>query len=260
MATLTADGERAPRLPLRPLAIPTEHGGWGFVLEPIALGLLVRPSLAGVLLGCAAVAAFLTRHPLKIATRDWTRGRRYERTIACQRLVGIYAATAAIAVAFAIHLASSRLLQPLAIAAPIAIVQFVYDARNRGRDLPPEIMGAAVAGAASAMIALAAGASAMLAYVLWLLTAARSIPAVLFVRAALLGEGRMAAITAHAVAVIVAVTLWSAHAAPATAIVAMALLLFRTLATRKDIRARTIGIRELLFGAATVTLIAAGYR
>lgn len=31
---------RTANLPLKSVAIPTEHGGWGFTLEPILLGLL----------------------------------------------------------------------------------------------------------------------------------------------------------------------------------------------------------------------------
>ncbi|VAV92581.1 Putative membrane-spanning protein, partial [hydrothermal vent metagenome] len=31
------------RVNVRSIALPTEHGGWGFTLEPILLGLLVAP-------------------------------------------------------------------------------------------------------------------------------------------------------------------------------------------------------------------------
>jgi hypothetical protein len=36
---------------VRLVALPAEHGGWGLLLEPIALGLAVAPSLAGTFLG-----------------------------------------------------------------------------------------------------------------------------------------------------------------------------------------------------------------
>ncbi|MCZ7661545.1 MAG: YwiC-like family protein [Thermoleophilia bacterium] len=31
---------------LRDVVVPTEHGGWGFTLEPMLLGLLVAPGWA----------------------------------------------------------------------------------------------------------------------------------------------------------------------------------------------------------------------
>ncbi|MDX2007394.1 MAG: hypothetical protein SFU83_19325 [Meiothermus sp.] len=34
------------KVPLRSVALPNEHGGWGFTLEPILLGLLVAPGEA----------------------------------------------------------------------------------------------------------------------------------------------------------------------------------------------------------------------
>lgn len=49
---------------LRALALPAEHGGWGFVLEPVVLGLLVCPSRPGGALALAATATFLAHHPL----------------------------------------------------------------------------------------------------------------------------------------------------------------------------------------------------
>src|ERR1044072_2044638 len=48
------DGASAwPGAKLRPLALPTEHGGWGFLLEPLVLAMIVAPSWIGALI-CAA--------------------------------------------------------------------------------------------------------------------------------------------------------------------------------------------------------------
>ena len=45
--------------------LPPEHGAWAFLLLPIAVGLLRRPSLAGGLLALSALSAFLLRVPLE---------------------------------------------------------------------------------------------------------------------------------------------------------------------------------------------------
>lgn len=65
----------APSLPPRPAAsppastvfLPKEHGSWSLALEPLALGLLVAPTIAGAALTTAALAGFFARRPLKAA-------------------------------------------------------------------------------------------------------------------------------------------------------------------------------------------------
>src|SRR5947209_15528656 len=60
----------APMPLLRPLALPTEHGGWGFLLEPLVLAMIVAPSWCGALICAAGVCGLLTRQPLKLAMQD----------------------------------------------------------------------------------------------------------------------------------------------------------------------------------------------
>src|SRR5919107_5545462 len=99
-------GGAAPRrqqgVRLRTIALPTEHGGWGITLEPVVLGLLVAPSLAGAGLALATVGAFLARHPFKIVAGDRRRGRRFARTPVAERFTMLYAAVASAGFAFAL--------------------------------------------------------------------------------------------------------------------------------------------------------------
>src|SRR5687768_12096120 len=67
-------------VPLRAIALPTEQGGWGLLAEPLLLGVLVAPSVAGGAVALAATGAFLFRHPARLAFSDWLRGVRYPRT------------------------------------------------------------------------------------------------------------------------------------------------------------------------------------
>ncbi len=83
-----------PSVRLRPIALPTEHGGWGLLGAPILLGLWVAPSVAGAWLSLAALAAFLTRQPLKLALGDRRRGKRFPRTIWADRFALFYSAIA----------------------------------------------------------------------------------------------------------------------------------------------------------------------
>jgi len=244
-----------PRVILRPLALPAEHGGWGFVIEPMVLALLVAPSWSGLMIGVAVIAAFLARHPLRLAASDWMRRRRYPRTIVCERLALAYGAPAIVATIIAVAATDARILLPFAIAAPLALVQFAFDIRNRGHAAAPEIAGAVAAGATAAAIALAGGRSVTLASTLWLLTMLRSAPAIVFVRAALGKGSRSIVVALHVAAVVISVVLWHQRLAPAAAIVAMSMLLGRCLIHTRPDSPKRIGMREIAFGAVTVILI-----
>jgi len=244
-----------PRVIIRPLALPVEHGGWGFVIEPAVLALLVVPSWPGLAIGVAVIAAFLARHPLRLAAGDWMRRRRYPRTIVCERLALGYGAAAIVAMTIAVAVTDARILIPFAITAPLGLAQFAFDVRNRGHAPAPEIAGAIAAGATAAAIALAGGRSPALAATLWLLTILRSVPAILFVRAALAKGRRSIAVAVHVAAVVIAIALWYQRLAPAAAIVTTSLLLGRSLIRIEHEPPRRIGMREIAFGAVTVVLI-----
>ena len=53
---MNSDGADGPvRAGWRGVAVPTEHGGWGFTLEPILLGLLVAHSATAWEISAAAL-------------------------------------------------------------------------------------------------------------------------------------------------------------------------------------------------------------
>jgi len=237
----------APFPLIRPLAIPVEHGAWSFLLEPIALGLIVAPSGDGVLIAIGTTALMLLRQPLKLMLRDWSR-QRYPRTAVCEALVATYALAAAITFGAAFGPA----LLPLLIAIPFAVTQFVFDYRNQNRQLIPELCGAVAAAPVVASIAIAGGSP--LAVSLAILVLARSIPAVLYVRAVLRGEPGVPMQIAHVLAIAIAAFIsWTATAA-------MVLLLIRAIVPMRNVRAQKVGVREIVFGAVFVVLGAIGYR
>lgn len=248
-------------LKLRPLLIPSEHGAWALLLEPVALAMIVAPSVAGDAVVLSVLAAFLARHPLRLAMIDLLRGKRYARTIACSQLAAAFAVASVLALVAAVRLSGAAMLLPFAIALPLAAWQFIHDVRGGSRALVPEIAGAAAMGATAASIALAAGQPLALAMSLWCLTLLRSIPAIVFVRAALGRNRRTGALVLHVFALAVAFGLWRLELVPAAAVAAMALLLARagTVDTEPQ-PARRLGIHELGYGAATTLLAALGYR
>lgn len=259
----------APRPKLRPIALPTEHGGWSFILEPIFLGLFVAGTWAGLLLGVAAMAVFLIRHPFKLALKDTQRGKKYPRTTWAMRFAGIYAAVAVIAGVLALVITEHGFLQPLLMALPLALIQLYFDAGNRGRELIPELAGAVALAAVAPMIALTHGWQLDDAAALWGILIARIVTSILYVRARLRLERdehpdtRLPQI-AHIVGLIAVIGLVVADLAPVLAIVALVMLLARSVHGLSEWRtpapqAKIIGIQEVIFGVLTVLLVGIGY-
>jgi hypothetical protein len=238
---------------LRPLALPAEHGGWGFLCEPILLGMLVAPSWGGGLVAAAALFGFLARHPLKLAFQDAVRGRRYPRTFWCRALAASYLLAALLSLAGAVALSGTGLLAPFALALPFAALQAWRDAKNHGRELLAEVSGAVAMASTVAAIAIAGGAGTQVACGLAGILIARFVPAILYVRALL---GRLPAWRAWA-AHVVALGAIASYARP-LAVAAMAVLLLRAAwgLTHEPPRAKVIGWREIAFGVGTVVLVA----
>ncbi len=131
--------------PLRSI-LPAEHGSWFMLGFPLVLGLLLRPSLAGLCLGLAALAFFLSRPPL----RRVLQGQRDPAQIRALLLLG------ALAIAFgllALAMAGARFLIPLACVGPLAFLALRADLTRTTRSLAVEMAAqGAFAGLAAAML------------------------------------------------------------------------------------------------------------
>lgn len=180
-ASTACRGHQAkPRL--RPIALPVEHGGWGFTLEPVLLGLLVAPTWAGAALGAFALGAFLARHPLKLWLVDSLARRQYPRTKYARRFALLYGSAALAALGLAVRLAREDFWWPLVVALPLALIQLGLEISDQARNPAAEIAGALAMGALAPAIALAAGADAQTAYGLWLVLGGRSTAAIFYAR------------------------------------------------------------------------------
>ncbi|MFQ5594784.1 MAG: YwiC-like family protein, partial [Anaerolineae bacterium] len=217
---------------LRAIAIPAEHGSWGFLLEPIFLGLLVAPSLAGIYLSLAVVAVLFTRQPMRIAWVDRRRGKRYDRTAMAERFTLLYGAIALLGVGASIQAAGLTPLVPLLFASPFLLVFLIHDVRRQSRAWPAELAGPVALAAVATSVAVAGGWAVAPALVLWVVLAARAVPAVLYVRARLrLGRGeassRGVALAAHVAGLALVVGLVWVGLLPALAVLPFVVLLAR---------------------------------
>ena len=268
-ASSTASGSERTKPRLRPVALPVEHGGWGFTLEPVLLGMLVAPSGAGVALSLFALAAFLTRHPLKLWIADVAARRRYPRTIYASRFALLYGGAALAALALAVRTAQGAFWAPLLLALPLAIFQFTYEIREQARALPAELAGAVAMGGLAPAIALAAAVAPQSAYGLWLVLAARAVAAIFYARVQVrrarskaqpprLGPAWLAMTLSVATLLVAAWLEWVPWlgAASVALLLPLALFTFR----RPPAPAKVVGWTQLLLGLLVAVATAAGVR
>lgn len=254
---------------LRPIALPVEHGGWGFTLEPVLLGLLVAPTWAGGALGAFALSAFLARHPLKLWLADTLARRRYARTAYARGFALLYAGAALAALGLAVRLAREDFWMPLVLALPLVLLQLSLELRDQARNLVAEIAGALAMGALAPAIVLAAGAEPRTAYGLWLVLAARSFAAIFYARVQVRrarGKGEQVCLApawfAMTLSTLVLLAAAWANWVPWLGAISVALLLPFAAVTfyRPPTPARVVGWIQIALGLLVAVATAAGVR
>lgn len=253
---------------LRAIALPVEHGGWGLLATPILLGLVVAPSASGAWLALAAIGAFLTRQPLRLALGDWQRGKWYPRTAWAWRLALAFAALALAGAGLAWLTTTHMFWLPLVVAAPLAMVQFACDLRGDSRAFVAEVSGASALGSLAAAMAMAAGWPLAPSAVLWALLSVQAVGAILYVSARLrLARGvsapRAPAWLANAAALAVAVVLAAIGGAPWMGVIAFLVLTARAVVglwpPHEGTRTTVVGFQEVGASLLLVACLALGY-
>lgn len=253
---------------LRPIALPMEHGGWGFLFEPIVLGLALAPSGKGWALALAAIASFLVRQPLKIWWGDYAAKKWLPRTRVAIAVAFVYGtlALAGLALAFVGSLTSSV---PLLIAGPLVVGLLWYDVRGRSRNVVPELVAPVALAAVAGSLVMLGGWGLPAALAVWALISLRGVPSVLYVRSRLRLEYRRATslavpIAAHAAAIALALWLAEAGLVPLSVLPLYGLLLLRAVAGLSSLRlkasAKAVGFSEIGWGLVTVLWIALAFR
>lgn len=256
----------APTAPSRgSVYLPKEHGSWSLALEPLALGLLVAPSLPGAALGIAAAGAFLLRRPFKLALGSASQPPRPGARSVCV-VVGGCSALALLAAAV---LGGLPTLWPLLLALPPGALFLYFDRQNEMRAAAAELSGSAAFAVLPAAFATLAHWPAPAALALAAVMLARNFPTVLTVRTYLRankgGEANpLWPILAATLALAGVAALARAHLAPWTAAGLGTVLLARTLFFVTPLRpawpARRVGFIEAGLGVAYVGLIALSWR
>ncbi len=146
--------------PLRSL-LPAEHGSWFMLGFPLVLGLLLRPSAAGVCLGLAALSFFLGRPPLRRVLNG-------QKDPAQYRVLILFAGLALGFGAVALLLAGPRFLIPLACGAPLIFLALRADRQRAVRSLTVELAAQGAFASLAATMLVAGGSPLLEAARAWL--------------------------------------------------------------------------------------------
>jgi len=254
---------------LRPLLLPVEHGGWGFLFEPIVIALVAAPSAAAAWLSVVAVLAFLARHPLKIGLDDRRHRRRVPRTRPAWMLAITFLLSATLALAIAHVVSGHPFWLVLLLASPAAAVQVWHDARGSGRTLAGELAGAKALAAVAGASGLAAGLWWPYALALWATALVRVLPAIVTVRERVQrlhghAPDRRRPALAHAAAVAGAFVLAGVglmpRGVPAVAVLLAARAGWDLRRTAPATTAVRIGVRELVTGLVAAAALGTAWR
>lgn len=244
------------------LALPREHGSWSLALEPIALGLLVAPSWAGIPLALAASAGFFLRRPVKMLLQVQPDPRRSLAAICAGALLFLAAA----GLLLAMELGGVTRLWPLIPAAVAGSLFMWFDARGANREGAAELAGASAFALLPATFASLAGWPVANSLALAVVMLARSVPTVMVVRTFLrrrkggsvsLLPAWLAALAATAVLSWLALESLVPWAVAAFSVVLAARAFWFGSPTAVRWSARRLGYLELFLGAALVIVAAA---
>lgn len=249
--------------PIRSVFLPKEHGSWSLLLEPLALGILVAPSVAGGALALATIAAFFSRRPLISALNRGATPR-----LSAFEAVGLLGLLSVAGLGIAAILGGIETLWPLLLSCLLSIPFLLLDLKKDARSAQAELLGGASFAVLPAAFATLSGWSPQAALALAAVMVARTIPTLLFVRYAVrAGKSRQSSrgvpFTAGVAALLLLVGLAAMALVPWIVTLLALLLIARsavlTATRQRKHSARWIGTTEAALGVLYVAVAAMGY-
>ncbi len=258
----------AVKVNTKAIALPIEHGWWGFVFDPLTAGLLIAFSPAALWISLLVVGAFLTRQPLKVLLNAWQAKRDLPQTPVARKFVLIYGAIFTVGLLGSLYFVPQPAFLPFLFILPLAAYQIYCDASRKSRQLLPELTGAIAVSSSVAVIALADNWTLPAALGLWAIFVARLIPSILYVRNRLLLEkgkpfSRALPVFSHVAAFAMVAALAFYGLSPLLTVLMFAVLQARAAIGlspfRSKIKAMRIGVWEVVYGTLTALSVVIGY-
>jgi len=254
---------------LRAIALPREHGAWGFLFEPLVAAVAVAPSVGAVAICLVYIGAFLVRQPLRIFISDLKGQRKLPQTAHAFRFICFYGSFITFGLLGSMATGSIRHFSPMLLVLPLVVYQVYCDISHKSRELIPELTGSVAITSSAAVIALTAGWEASSAAALWGVLICRLIPSILYVRNRLrLEKGKHYSRSwvgiSNLAAIVVVGGLAQYGLASGITVVVFVILLTRAMFglssyRQKRVKAMVIGLWEVFYGLLTVLSIILGY-
>lgn len=253
---------------LRQIALPTEHGAWGFLLEPLVAGMAIAFSPTAPWIASMVIGAFLMRRPLQIFVAQRLAGQRLPQTDAALKFTLAFSIIFLAGLAGSLAFAERSSLIPFALVLPLAAYQIYCDVFRQSRQLLAEVTGAVAMSSSAAAISLAGGLPWQNAAAIWFLFIARLIPSILYVRNRLrLEKGKdfsaFMPAAAHFIGLAGVIGLVSDGFLPLLTVPVFLLLFARSAfglsRYRTRMKAMKIGVWEVIYGLLTVLSLIVGY-
>ncbi len=246
------------------IALPQEHGSWGFVLEPLILSISVYFSLNGLLIALAAFFIFLLHQPIKSLSK-------FQNTnIAKAQLSLVFVTLYVLIVMFLLIIPLMMLplsaFVPFGAAMLIMLGFLIYELKVKKKNFALELSAPASVDLLSLTILFANGASFTAAAAFFVLLLSRSVESAIYVHVSLerLKGKRVTDFALHltnlafALALILLVLL---KTLPPLSLLAFAILILRSynIFNTGKLTVKGIGIKEFVYGALFVAINILGF-
>lgn len=248
---------------LSSVALPKEHGAYGFTLEPLLLALLAGYSWPGFLLACGSLLIFFAHQPIKTLFN----GNKTLRRPAYGFFL-IYGLLALVLFSLYLRQVPLQTAYPFMAALVVMIFYLAMDLLKYSRVMLIQILAPGSIALIAVSIVLADDWPGMQAWGLWLILAARFLPTPFYIRARLaLQRGkpanRLAAVVSAIMANLMILVLCYFRIVPWLVLLPVTVLSARTLFGLSKYRQKTavkkVGLLEFVYGLALVLFSAAGY-
>lgn len=235
--------------------LPPEHGVWGFLACGIAAALLAAPSWPGVIVALMLALSVCVRHGLRrglvLHNRD---------LLLAALTVGVLCCGLGL---LALFLSSTWWWVPLVLATPFAIGQIICEQVRREQQLPrsitESIVGITALAAGGGAVALAGGATPLVALQIAGIVSTYGACTVPYMRARLGRENHQVSLETHALGVVVAGSAYAAGANWCVAAIMLALSLRAFIALyRRRPKPVVAGLEELMVGLVIATCAGIG--
>jgi len=253
------------RFHLKQIAVPREHGSWGYTLEPLALALLVAFSVNGLLLSLVTFFIFFAHQPIRIIFNKKLNRKLKTKAYFVFSFYSIFAMALLVRV---LMFESFYQLLPFFISVIIMSGYLLLELNNVKKNIVTELLAAVSIGMIAMNIVLLNGWHLTYSAAFLLVILSRAVPTTFYVRSKLQIAKKQpvqefSVIVSTFVSLLIVLVLAYFLYLPLLSIAAVLILIGRAYIgiykSTGKVNIKNLGIMEFVYGIIFVLLVAAGY-